>query len=97
MEDRTHGRLGEILDFAIKTSQEESIVRALASLLKHESLNKKVILTSDFALMSMGFTVYDGDRAILSGGVIYHGSTEQEKVDNFSTTVEPHQGWSIHT
>jgi hypothetical protein len=36
-------------------------------------------------------------RADIIGGLIYHGESYDEMVKNFTATVEPKAGWSLHT
>lgn len=97
MTDQTNGRLKEILDHALETNQEESIVRVLASLLRHKRDGANVHLYADFATLSMQFSVVKDGRATLHGGVIYHGAPGENIPENFTSTLTKTTGWSIHT
>ncbi len=37
------------------------------------------------------------ERPDIVGGLIYHGESYDEMVKNFTTTLEPKAGWSLHT
>jgi hypothetical protein len=53
----------------------------------------------DFAPHSFQFSVTDNEKgqAHLVGGIIYHGASKGEEVNNFSCVLEPTAGWRIHT
>ena len=97
MKDKTNGRLGEIFEQALETGQEESIVRALASLLRMEREGAEVELYHDFAKLSMQFAVVKDGQCQMNGGVIYHGAPGESIPDNFTVTMGKTTGWSIHT
>lgn len=60
------------------------------------------VLYKDFAPYSFEWTeyVWDGDqwRPGLNGGLIYHGLLlDGSRPETFSVTLEPEEGWSLHT
>ena len=63
-----------------------------------------VVLYNDFAEHSFGWgwwytedAFHDQSPADYVGGLIYHGSTEGERVDNFTVTVDNAVGWRLHS
>jgi len=97
MIDKSNGGLKEILDHALKTNQERSIIKALAGVLNHERDGAHVVLYADFAKLSLAFSVIRDNKLIYNGGIIYHGKVGETIPENFSTTLTPTQGWAVHT
>lgn len=102
--DKSEGKLDEIKKFAENHPAKETLYRCL------HSLNQKIInnpgyfgdvveLYSDWAPYSLSF-VYrkegeSGARTV--GGLIYHGKVNGQGVENLSVTLDPNDGWQIHT
>ena len=62
-----------------------------------------VELSHDYCPHSFGFWGWYKEKADVDqpadiiGGLIYHGESYDEMVKNFTTTLEPKAGWSLHT
>ena len=101
MKDRTNGRLAEMFRHAAQNGLHENPVNIMASISRHEQNGNEVILTTDFAPLSLNFAIVDKDNhCLLNGGIIYHGSQDgggSGSSPTFSVTLEPQVGWAIHT
>lgn len=102
--DKTEGKLDEIKAFAETHPAKESFYRCL------NSLNQKIIsnpdhfgdyieLYADWAPYSLNFVHRKkgefGSRIV--GGIIYHGKVDGKQANNLSVTLDPNEGWQIHT
>jgi hypothetical protein len=107
MKDCTNGELDKIRKFAKETGQIDQLNRTLSNLARWEQGedgNKhpdvETELYTDFAPMSLYFVRKRNGEFAGNGGVIYHGSHDRGGdggAPTFSVSLEPTQGWSIHT
>ena len=101
MKDQTNGRFAEIFVLAAENGLHENITGVMARLARHEQSGNEVVLTADFAPLSLNFYVMDKkNQCQLNGGVIYHGSHDgggNGLSTTFSVNLEPCIGWVIHT
>ena len=59
-----------------------------------------VFLGRDFAPYSFSFGIRAAGQMKLNGGVIFHGAHDNGgdgSAPTYSVSLEPHDGWSIHT
>lgn len=78
--------------FAQRIGKEKELTEALNKLNK---LGDIVELYKDFADHSFYFVAFESGKRSMEGGLIYH-SPEADKT-NFSVSLTPTVGWSIHT
>ena len=100
--DNTNERLDEIKTFANKNNMLESFNESFSWLENYSDRGFTVNLYSDFAPLSMEFSIKGNDRLILYGGFIFHGAHDgfgSGIALTFSVCIDPDNkaGWSIHT
>ena len=98
--DNTNDRLNEIKSYAIKNNLLDSFNRAFSRLETHSDKGYIVTLYSDFAPLSMEFSITDNGKHILSGGFIFHGPHDgfgSGRAPTFSVSLSKETGWSVHT
>jgi len=100
--DKTNGSLDEIKTFAKENDMLENFNNAFSRLETYSDKGYTVTLYSDFAPMSMEFSITDNDKPILYGGFIFHGAHDgygSGGAPTFSVNIDPDNkpGWSIHT
>lgn len=71
--DKTNGRLDEIRLFATKNNLLDSFNRAFSRFESYSTKGYTVTLYSDFAPLSMEFSLTDNGKPVLNGGFIFHG------------------------
>jgi hypothetical protein len=111
MKDFTDGKLQEALDYAKKIN-DNSLQRCLDRLKQTDENirqnHNRMVETNiypDFAPLSFEFARMEevpGEpaRCSMNGGIIFHGSHDgfgSGSAPSFSVTLEPTNGWSIHT
>jgi len=96
--DSTNGKLQDILKFAENHPERASLEQCLKNLQNKagSSVDAKVELFADWApyFLAFVFTRKLEDIRPLAGGIIYHGYTG---INPMSVTLEPSNGWLIHT
>ena len=104
IEDQTGGRFAEIIRFVAESDDQrikDTFLKCLYSMALHATHeNQKVQLFSDFAKLSMAFTVFDTKelRPVFNGGIIYHPKPGEPAEDNFSVHLDSSfYGFSVHT
>ncbi len=102
IKDYTNGKLDEILQFAWNHPKAESLQKCFTHLEKmcgNRSEDTVAELHYDFAPMSLGFTLVNTktNNVSLSGGLIYHGPVKGQHSETLSVTIEPTDGWQLHT
>ena len=101
MKDQTNGRLAEMFRHAAENGLHENITGVMARLARHEESGNEVVLTPDFAPLSLNFAVMDNNnQCLLHGGVIYHGTHDgggNGSSPTFSVNLQLQTGWAIHT
>ena len=100
--DNSEGKFSEILQFAWNHPQKESLQKCLShlELMCGNRSNVTVVrLYSDFAPMSLGFTMVDTlhDTNGMSGGLIYHGVIKGVRTDPLVCSLTQMNGWQLHT
>ena len=100
--DKSTGRLDEIKTFAKEHDLLESFNNTFSRLESHSAKGYTVTLYSDFAPLSMEFSITENDRLILYGGFIFHGPFDgfgNGGAPTFSVCIDPDDkpGWRIHT
>jgi hypothetical protein len=100
--DKTNGRLDEIKAFAKEHDLMESFNDTFARLENHSAKGYEVSLYSDFAPLSLEFSITDQGRFVLNGGFIFHGKHDGFGNGGYPTfsvllSTEKKTGWSIHT
>lgn len=107
--DKAH--LQEVMVFAEKIGKKDQLQKKLDYLGSYGGDTDKVraVLDRDFSPYSFVFSVYrrdpttgffDFDKRWFNGGLLYHGSHDSYgsgSAPTFAVTVEPTDGWSIHT
>ena len=93
--------LEEVRSFADRTNQRQQFENRLSDLTAYLPDGWTVELYSDFAPHSFFWTEFSptGKRGLI-GGLIYHGQHDgggNGGAPTFSVSLEPCQGWSIHT
>ena len=104
MVDLTEGELDKTLEFA-KTIGDDSLQRCLDRLEQTEKNWEgkiEVKIMTDFAPKSFYFvkTYKDDGHFISNGGIIFHGQHDNGGdggAPTFSVSLEPCNGWQIHT
>ena len=93
--------LTEVQRFAASVGKLESLQRCLDRLQRiAENLDGTVHMGRDFAPYSFLFGIEAGGRTRLNGGVIFHGSHDNGgdgSAPTYSVSLDPQDGWSIHT
>ena len=99
--DNTDGKLAEMNKFALTHPNGETLAKCLERLavIATNKNSAEVILYNDWAKMSLGWTMIDRqtDFPVLTGGLIFHGSIDDQKVHNGSVTMDSTDGWQLHT
>jgi len=100
--DKSNGRLDEIKAFAKENNLLEHFIETFSRLETYSDKGYLVTLYSDFAPLSIEFSITDNGRLILNGGFIFHGSHDgygSGGAPTFSVCIDPDNkpGWSIHT
>lgn len=100
--DNSNGRLDEIKTFAKENNLLENFNNTFSRLENYSAKGYTVTLYSDFAPLSMEFSITENDKLILYGGIIYHArhdSFGNGGAPTFSVCIDPDDkpGWRIHT
>ena len=100
--DNSNGRLAEIKAFAKEHDLEESFIETFSRLENYSDKGYTVTLYSDFAPLSMEFSITENNKLILYGGLIFHGSHDGfgnggAPTFSVSLSTDKEVGWSIHT
>ena len=100
--DNSNGRLAEIKAFANENNLLENFNNTFSRLESYSAKGYTVTLYSDFAPLSMEFSITENDKLILNGGFIFHGPHDgygSGGAPTFSVSLSPEKepGWSIHT
>ncbi len=100
--DNSNGRLAEIKAFAKEHDLMESFNNTFSRLKNYSAKGYTVTLYSDFAPLSMEFSITENNKLILYGGFIFHGPHDgfgNGGAPTFSVSLatEKEVGWSIHT
>ena len=101
--DNTNGRLAEIQAFAKEHQLMESFKETFSRLENYSIKGCDVSLCSDFAPLSLEFSITDKGQFVLNGGFIFHGKHDgygNGGAPSFSVCIESGDrvtGWSIHT
>ena len=94
--------LASVREFADRTSQRTQFESHLSDLYRFISAEGyTVILYEDFAPMSFYWEeIAPNGKRSMNGGLIYHGPHDgggNGGAPTFSVSLEPGQGWAIHT
>ena len=100
--DKSNGRLDEIKTFAKENNLLENFYNTFSRLENYSAKGYQVTLYSDFASLSMEFSITEQDKLILYGGFIFHGPHDGygnggAPTFSVSLSTEKEMGWSIHT
>lgn len=100
--DKTNGRLNEIKAYATEHLLMESFNETFSRLENYSVKGCDVNLYSDFAPLSLEFSITDQGQFVLNGGFIFHGKHDgygNGGAPTFSVllSTEKKTGWSIHT
>lgn len=100
--DNSNGRLDEIKAFANENNLLENFNNTFSRLENYSAKGYTVTLYSDFAPLSMEFSITKNDKLILNGGFIFHGAHDGfgnggAPTFSVSLSTEKETGWSIHT
>jgi len=100
--DNSNGRLDEIKTFAKEHDLLESFNRTFSRLETYSAKGYTVTLYSDFAPLSLEFSIKENDRLMLYGGFIFHGPHDgygngSAPTFSVSLSTDKKAGWSIHT
>lgn len=100
--DKTNGRLAEIKAFAKEHDLMESFNMTFSRLESYSVKGYDVNLYSDFAPLSLEFSITNQGVFVLNGGFIFHGKHDgfgNGGAPTFSVllSTENKTGWSIHT
>jgi len=100
--DKTNGRLDEIKAYAKEHDLMESFNKTFARLENYSVKGCDVSLYSDFAPLSLEFSINDQGQFVLNGGFIFHGKHDgfgNGGAPTFSVSLSTDEktGWSIHT
>jgi len=100
--DKTNGRLNEIKAFAIEHQLMESFNDTFSRLENYSVKGYDVNLYSDFAPLSLEFSITNQGQFVFNGGFIFHGKHDvygNGGAPTFSVllSTEKKTGWSIHT
>lgn len=103
IKDKTNGKLEEIIEFAKQYDNGKSLEQCFETL-QNISINSRehygdiVEIYPDWAPMSLAFVFPKSkSKYPFNGGIIFHGIIDNKKVENFSVTLEPADGWRVHT
>jgi hypothetical protein len=98
--DKTNGRLDEIKTFAKENNLLKNFNNTFSRLENYLAKGYQVTLYSDFAPLSMEFSITEKGNHILNGGFIFHGPHDgfgSGGAPTFSVSFTKEVGWSIHT
>ena len=100
--DKSNGRLDQIKSYATEHDLLENFNQTFSRSESYANKGYDVTLYSDFAPLSMEFSIYDTERMILYGGFIFHGSHDgfgNGGTPTFSVCIDQDNkpGWRIHT
>ncbi len=100
--DNSNGRLDEIRTYATEHDLLESFKETFSRLENYSDKGYSVTLYSDFAPLSMEFSITHENKLILYGGFIFHGTHDgfgNGGAPTFSVCIDPDDkpGWRIHT
>jgi len=100
--NQSNGRLDEIKAFAKKHNLLENFNNTFSRLETYSAKGFIVTLYSDFAPLSMEFSIFKNDILILYGGFIFHGRHDGfgsggAPTFSVSLSMDKEPGWSIHT
>ena len=91
--DKSNGKLEDVLAIA-RTHPAKKTLEHCFDVLNSVRGDNQVTLYYDWAPLSLAFHIENTKRtSSLSGGIIYHGSG----VDPLSVTLDPTDGWQVHT
>ena len=89
-----------ILSFAKEHGLLENFTQTFSRLESYANKGYEITLYSDFAPLSLDFSVTDNGRLILFGGIIFHGAHDgygSGSAPKFSVSLTKEVSWSIHT
>ncbi len=100
--DNSNGRIDEIKTFAKENNMLENFNNTFSRLESYSNKGYTVTLYSDFAPLSMEFSIIDNGKHILNGGFIFHGPHDGfgnggAPTFSVSLSADKEVGWSIHT
>ena len=100
--DKSNGRLAEIKAYAKENNLLENFNNTFSRLENYSAKGYQVTLYSDFAPLSMEFSITDRGKHVLNGGFIFHGPHDgygngSAPTFSVSLSTEKTPGWSIHT
>ncbi len=100
--DNSNGRLDEIRTYAKEHDLMESFNETYSRLENYSAKGYQVTLYSDFAPLSMEFSITNEDKLVLYGGFIFHGPHDgygsgAAPTFSVSLSTDKKAGWSIHT
>ncbi len=100
--DNSNDRLDEIKTFAKENNLLENFNNTFSRLESYSAKGYTVTLYSDFAPLSMEFSITENDKLILYGGFIFHGPFDGygnggAPTFSVSLSTDKEVGWSIHT
>ena len=100
--DKTNGKLAEIKAFAKEHNLMENFNETFSRLENYSVKGYDVNLYSDFAPLSLEFSITDQGQFVFNGGFIFHGKHDgfgNGGAPTFSVSVstENKTGWSINT
>jgi len=112
IDDETKPYLQEVKDFAAKSGREKDLQEMLDYLAayacgegdEYDHAKTKCVLYKDWAPLSFGFTMYIRKAGKytrwFNGGLLFHGKHDGFGLGSsptFAVTLNPTDGWSIHT
>jgi hypothetical protein len=102
IKDKSNGRLDEIKTYAKENNMLENFKETFSRLENYSDKGYTVTLYSDFAPLSLEFSITDKGNHVLNGGFIFHWPHDgygNGGAPTFSVCIDPDnkQGWSIHT
>ena len=100
--DNSNGRLAEIKAFTSENNLLESFNNTFSRLENYSAKGYTVTLYSDFAPLSMEFSITENNKLVLYGGFIFHGPHDgygNGGAPTFSVFIDSDDkpGWRIHT
>ena len=100
--DKTNGKLAEIKAFANEHGLIESFNDTFSRLENYSIKGYDVNLYTDFAPLSLEFSITDHGKFVSNGGFIFHGKHDgfgNGGAPTFSVSIGNDRvtGWSIHT
>jgi hypothetical protein len=100
--DNSNGGLNEIKTYAKENNLLENFNKTFSRLENYSAKGYTVTLYSDFAPLSMEFSITDKGQHVLNGGFIFHGPHDGfgnggAPTFSVSLSTDKEVGWSIHT